>query len=72
MIKSTEPRTPTLDHIAAHYRQQNMAAVVFTVDAFTATGHPALSSEEIAERAATHDDVLIPFSSITHSGTVGH
>ena len=28
-----------------------MAAVVFTVDATTATGHPALSSEEIAEGA---------------------
>jgi uncharacterized protein len=31
-----------------------MAAVVFTVDAFTATGHPALSSEEIADKAREH------------------
>ncbi len=32
------------------YRSLNMAAVVFTVDASTATGHPPLSSEEIATR----------------------
>ena len=36
-------RSPT------HYRERQMAAVVFTVDAHTATGHPALSSEEIAD-----------------------
>ena len=41
-----------------------MAAVVFTVDAGTAMGHPALSSEEIAEQAAAHPDVLIPFGSV--------
>ena len=46
-----------------------MAAVVFTVDATTATGHPALSSEEIAEQAAEHADVLIPFGSVDpHQG----
>jgi predicted TIM-barrel fold metal-dependent hydrolase len=38
--------------------------VVFTVDAATATGHPALSSEEIAEGAARNNDVLIPFGSV--------
>lgn len=63
-FRSTEHRTPTLEHIAEHYRKHDMAAVVFTVDAATATGHPALSSEEIAERAAAHDDVLIPFGSV--------
>jgi hypothetical protein len=46
-----------------------MAAVIFTVDATTATGHPALSSEEIAEQAAEHADVLIPFGSVDpHQG----
>ncbi len=46
-----------------------MAAVVFTVDATTATGHPALSSERIAEAAAEHADVLIPFGSVDpHQG----
>ncbi len=37
------PRSPR------DYRALNMAAVVFTVDAELATGHPALSNEEIAD-----------------------
>jgi predicted TIM-barrel fold metal-dependent hydrolase len=41
-----------------------MAAVVVTVDAEAATGQPLLSNEEIAEAAAAHPDVLIPFGSI--------
>ncbi len=40
-----------------------MAAVVFTVDSETATGHPPLSSEEIAE-GASRNNVLIPFGSV--------
>ena len=68
-FKASEHRTPTLEHIAAYYRQQGMAAVVFTVDAHTATGHPTLSSEEIADQAAAHPDVLIPFGSVDpHTG----
>jgi predicted TIM-barrel fold metal-dependent hydrolase len=63
-FKADQLRTPTLDDIAAHYRERSMAAVVFTVDAETATGHPALSSEEIAEGAARNNDVLIPFGSV--------
>jgi len=70
-FKSSEHRAPTLEHVAAYYRQRRMAAVVFTVDATTATGHPALSSEEIADQAAAHVDVLIPFGSVDpHAGTV--
>jgi predicted TIM-barrel fold metal-dependent hydrolase len=38
--------------------------VVFTVDATTGMGHPSLSSEEIADAAAEHPDVLIPFGSV--------
>jgi uncharacterized protein len=57
-------RTPTLAQIADLYRELNMAAVVFTVDASTATGHAAISSEEIATQAAEHADVLIPFGSV--------
>ena len=53
-----------MEHLAAYYRERNMAAVVFTVDASTGLGHPALSSEEIAEQAAEHADVLIPFGSV--------
>ena len=63
-FKSSGDRTPTLERIADLYRGLNMAAVVFTVDASTATGHPALSSEEIADKAAGHADVLIPFGSV--------
>ena len=57
-------RTPTLEQIADLYRGLNMAAVVFTVDASTASGHAAISSEEIADKAASHSDVLIPFGSV--------
>jgi predicted TIM-barrel fold metal-dependent hydrolase len=57
-------RAPTVGAIADYYRARSMAAVVFTVDATTATGHQALSSETIAEQAALHPDVLIPFGSV--------
>jgi predicted TIM-barrel fold metal-dependent hydrolase len=57
-------RKPTLDEIAAHYRERRMAAVVFTVDAEAATGVPPVPNEEIAEAARRHPDVLIPFASI--------
>ncbi len=68
-FKSAETRTPTVDDLATRYRASGMAAVVFTVDATTATGHPALSSEQIAESAARHNDVLIPFGSVDpHQG----
>ena len=63
-FRADRDRTPTVPQIADLYRSLSMAAVVFTVDAGTATGHPALSSEEIAEAAAEHADVLIPFGSV--------
>src|SRR5689334_18185386 len=64
-----QDRTPTIESIAEYYRERNMAAVVFTVDAPAGTGHPALSSEEIADAAAAHADVLIPFGSVDpHAG----
>jgi uncharacterized protein len=63
-FRADHERTPTLEQIAETYRSLRMAAVVFTVDAATATGHPALSSEDIADQAAAHDDVLIPFGSV--------
>jgi predicted TIM-barrel fold metal-dependent hydrolase len=59
-----EPNHPTVPEIAEHYRGLNMAAVIFTVDTELATGHPTLSNEEIADAAAEHPDVLIPFGSI--------
>jgi hypothetical protein len=59
-----DPYHPTVPQIAGDYRQARMAAVIFTVDAEAATGQPALSNEEIADAAAQHPDVLIPFGSI--------
>ena len=41
-FKSGGDRTPTLERIADLYRGLNMAAVVFTVDASTATGASSL------------------------------
>jgi predicted TIM-barrel fold metal-dependent hydrolase len=67
-----DPYHPTVPQIAEDYRAQRMAAVIFTVDTEPATGHPALSNEEIAEAAAEHSDVLIPFGSIDPArGTAG-
>ncbi len=63
-FRAAGDRAPTVEQIADYYRERDLAAVVFTVDASTATGHPALSSEEIADQAAAHPDVLIPFGSV--------
>lgn len=63
-FRADQDRTPTVERIAAYYRQRHIAAVVFTVDASTGLGHQALSSTEIAEQAAAHSDVLIPFGSV--------
>jgi hypothetical protein len=57
-------RQPTIPQIAEYYRQRRIAAVVFTVDAASATGHTPVASEEVAEACAEHDDVLIPFGSV--------
>lgn len=59
-----EGARPTIPEMAAHYRERRMAAVVFTVDAEHATGHPRISNEEVAESCAAHPDVLIPFASV--------
>jgi predicted TIM-barrel fold metal-dependent hydrolase len=63
-FRGVENRTPTVEDLADYYRARNMAAVVFTIDASSGLGHPALSSVEIAERAAEQADVLIPFGSV--------
>jgi predicted TIM-barrel fold metal-dependent hydrolase len=63
-FRSGENRTPSVADIAEYYRARSIAAVVFTVDAQAATGHPALSSEQIADEVAAHPDVLIPFGSV--------
>jgi uncharacterized protein len=67
-FKSDDNRTPTVSDVAEHYRTRRIGAVVFTVDATTSMGHPALSSEEIIDLAAQHADILIPFASIDPHG----
>ena len=55
----------TVPSIAEYYRSRRMGAVVFGVDTVAdgdAPGKP--SNEEIAELAAEHADVLIPFASV--------
>jgi len=59
-----EAATPTVEEVAAYYRERNMLAVVFTVDAETMTGRAAVRNEEILEVAAANPDVLIPFASV--------
>ena len=53
-----------VDDLAEHYRRHNTAAVVFTIDARTASGHRSNSVEELIEGAARNNDVLIPFGSV--------
>ncbi len=68
-FKANDERTPTVGHLADYYRKRNIAAVIFTIDATTGLGHPTISSEEIADLAAEHNDILIPFGSVDpHQG----
>jgi predicted TIM-barrel fold metal-dependent hydrolase len=60
---SDEP-LPTVDDVAAYYRERGIAAVVFTVDWESRSGIPPIPNEEIAEAAAVNADVLIPFASV--------
>jgi uncharacterized protein len=60
----SDRQPPTLPQIAAHYRERNMACVVFTVDAESATGVRGVPNEEVALAAAQNPDVMIPFASI--------
>jgi predicted TIM-barrel fold metal-dependent hydrolase len=57
-------RRPTVEEMAAYYRERKMVAVVFTVDATTSMGVPPVPNDEIAAAAHAHPDVLIPFGSV--------
>jgi uncharacterized protein len=59
-----QPFRPTIDEVAAYYRERNIAAVVFTVDWELRSGAPQIPSEEIADGAAANADLLIPFASV--------
>lgn len=63
---------PTVRDTAAYYRERNIAAVIFPVDAERETGFRRYSNEEVAELSAENDEVLIPFASIDpHKGKAG-
>jgi uncharacterized protein len=72
-FKAGEVTRFTVPMLADYYRSRNMAAVTFTVDSVYLTGNePHPSNEEIAEQAAEHGDVLIPFASVDpHRGAAG-
>jgi uncharacterized protein len=67
-FRSDEP-LPTVDDLAAYYRERKMAAVVFTVDWESRSGIAPIPNEEIAEAAAANPDVLIPFASVDPART---
>ncbi len=62
-FRSNEP-LPTVDDVAAYYRERNMAAVLFTVDWESRSGLAPIPNEEIAEAAAANPDVIVPFASV--------
>ena len=62
-FRSDFPR-PSVEDVAAYYRERGMAAVVFCVDMELNTGEVPVSNDEILEVAAANDDVLIPFVSV--------
>jgi predicted TIM-barrel fold metal-dependent hydrolase len=55
---------PTVDDVAAYYRERNLAAVLFTVDWESQSGLPPIPNEEIADAAAANPDVIVPFASV--------
>lgn len=55
---------PTIPEVAQYYRERKLAAVIFPVDSEAEMGHWRIANEEVAEMAAEHADVLIPFASI--------
>jgi uncharacterized protein len=55
---------PTVDDVAAYYRERNMAAVLFTVDWELRSGRPPIPNEEIADAARANPDVIIPFATV--------
>jgi len=63
-FKSEAHRQPTIPEMASYFHERSMAAVVFTVDAEHATGHPRIANEEVAGLCAEYPETLIPFGSV--------
>ena len=67
-----EMKRPTIDEVAAFYRERKMAAVIFPVDSESEMGLTRIMNEEVAEAAYANADALIPFASIDpHKGKMG-
>jgi predicted TIM-barrel fold metal-dependent hydrolase len=67
-----EGMLPTVQQTAEYYRERNIAAVIFPVDAERETGFRRYSNEEVAGLCAENDDILIPFASVDpHKGKAG-
>jgi predicted TIM-barrel fold metal-dependent hydrolase len=62
-FKSDEP-LPTVDDVAAYYRERGLAAVLFTVDWESRSGRPPIPNEEILDAARASPDVIVPFVSV--------
>jgi predicted TIM-barrel fold metal-dependent hydrolase len=63
-FKHGHDRPPTIHEIADYYRSRRIACVIFSVDGERARGNKAVSNEEVAELAAEHGDVMLPFASL--------
>jgi len=59
-----EVKHPTIAQMADYYRQRKIGFVVFNVDHESGMGIKRISNEEVAESAAEHADICIPFASI--------
>jgi predicted TIM-barrel fold metal-dependent hydrolase len=59
-----EGMLPSVEQTAAYYRERNIAAVIFPVDAERETGFHRYSNDDVARICAENSDILIPFASI--------
>lgn len=65
-------KRPTIAETIAHYRQQRIGLVMFTVDTETQIGNRRIPNEEIADAARGNADMMIAFASIDpHKGRLG-
>jgi predicted TIM-barrel fold metal-dependent hydrolase len=63
---------PRMPEIVEIYRDLGIAFCMFTVDCESGIGARRVSNYEVAEFAAKHDDICIPFASIDpHKGKLG-
>lgn len=65
-------KRPTIAETVAHYRQQKIGLVMFTVDSEHELGARRIPNEEVCEAARDNSDIMIAFASIDpHKGKLG-